>query len=262
MSEQFSSSLSPLFSDLLPPKPRVSVPAGTLAPAPYLIRDSSRRMPAQRCTNPFYQRERFSRSALSCSECKKGCGFDAAALGVWIVPRCAGLASGAGALAGHGDGSGAGDALDAVRLADLDEGLDLGLGPADLDHDGLVADVDDAAAEHLDQREDLGALLGQGRDADEHEVAGDDGLADVVLDLDDRDDLGQLLADLLEDAVVADDDDGHAAELRVLGAADDQRIDVEGPRGEHARDVGQDARFVLDECIDYVLHGKPRFLWH
>ena len=65
----------------------------------------------------------------------------------------------AGALAGHGDGAGSGDVLDAVGTADVQEGLDLRFGAADFDHEGLLADVDDAGAEHLDQGDQLGEVL-------------------------------------------------------------------------------------------------------
>ena len=47
---------------------------------------------------------------------------------------------------------------------------------------------------------DLGPALGRGVDLDQHQVALDEVLARDVEDLDDRDDLLELLADLLEDA--------------------------------------------------------------
>ena len=53
---------------------------------------------------------------------------------------------------GHGDRPGSGDALDAVRLAYVDERLDLLLGPAHFHHNELLADINDFAFEHLDQR--------------------------------------------------------------------------------------------------------------
>ena len=45
----------------------------------------------------------------------------------------------------------------------------------------------------------------------------------------DRDDLLELLADLLEQAIVAVDDDGDPREVRVLGLADRETLDVEDP---------------------------------
>ena len=89
--------------------------------------------------------------------------------------------------------------------------------------------------------------VGGGVDLDQHQVALDEVLAGDVEDLDDRDDLLELLADLLQDPVVAHDHEGDPREVRVLGLADGQAVDVEPARGEHARDVGQHARLVLHQ---------------
>ena len=64
-------------------------------------------------------------------------------------------------------------------------------------------------------------------DLDQHQVAFDVILVGEVEDLDHGDDFFQLLADLVQDAVVADDDEGHAREPRILGLADGQAVDVE-----------------------------------
>ena len=80
-------------------------------------------------------------------------------------------------------------------------------------------------------------LLGADADGDQGQVALDVRRAREVADADDRDELGQLLADLVERVVVGDDDDRHAGELRVLGPADDERVDVEPAGREHVGDV-------------------------
>jgi hypothetical protein len=67
-----------------------------------------------------------------------------------------------------------------------------------------------------------------------------------IIDAHHGDDLFQLLADLLQHAVVADDDKRHAREAWILGLADGEAIDVETARGEHAGNVGQHAGDVLD----------------
>ena len=59
---------------------------------------------------------------------------------------------------------------------------------------------------------------------------------------------------MLEDAVVADDDEGHAGELGIFGFADGEAIDVEAARGEHAGDVGQHAGDVLHGGREDVTH--------
>ena len=45
------------------------------------------------------------------------------------------------------------------RRVAVNKGLDFGFGTADLDHQGLRADIDNLAPEHFDQRKDLGPLL-------------------------------------------------------------------------------------------------------
>ena len=125
---------------------------------------------------------------------------------------------------------------------------------ADLDHEVVGADVDDPAAEHLDQQADLDPLLRRGLDLDEHQVALDEVLAADVLHLDDGDDLVELLADLLQLGVVAVDDEGHARQVGLLGLADGEAVDVEAARGEHAGDVGQDAGLVLHQRRQDVPH--------
>ena len=66
-----------------------------------------------------------------------------------------------------------------------------------------------------------------------------------------------MLADLVERDVVGVDDDGHAGEVGVLGAADDERIDVKSACGKHTGDPGEDAGLVDDQGGDDVAHKGP-----
>src|SRR4051812_5917620 len=59
------------------------------------------------------------------------------------------------AVADQGDPAGAGQLADAEGAHQLDERLDLLLLAGDLDHELFLADVDDPAAEDLDELEDL-----------------------------------------------------------------------------------------------------------
>ena len=61
--------------------------------------------------------------------------------------------------AGHGDGAGAHHLPDAEAAQQRDEGVDLLLGAAVLDDDGLRADVEDAALVELDDAQDLGPVV-------------------------------------------------------------------------------------------------------
>ena len=101
----------------------------------------------------------------------------------------------------------------------------------------------------------------RGRDLDQHQIAFDEVLRADVVDPDDRDDLLELLADLLEHAVVADDDERHPRELGILGLADGQAVDVVAARGEHARDVGQHAGHVLHDGRQNVTHLRKCSEW-
>ena len=60
--------------------------------------------------------------------------------------------------------------------------------------------------------------------------------------------------------VVAHDHDRDPRQVRVLGLADREAVDVEPARGEHARDVRQDARLVLHQRREDVA-DPARALW-
>ena len=93
-------------------------------------------------------------------------------------------------------------------------------------------------------------------DLDQHQVALDVILRADVVDADHGHDLLQLLADLLQHAVVADDHEGHPRQLRVLGLADGQAVDVVAPRGQHARDVREHPGHVLHQSREHVTHSR------
>ena len=88
-------------------------------------------------------------------------------------------------------------------------------------------DIDDSAAEDLGQLADFGSLAGLHLDLDQHEVAFDMVVGAHVVNANDGDNLFELLADLREDAIVADDDKGHPREAWAFGFADREAIDVE-----------------------------------
>src|SRR4051812_27734046 len=79
--------------------------------------------------------------------------------------------------------------------------------------------------------------------------------ADVV-HMDDSNDLFQLLADLIENPIVADNDERHPRKVRIFRLADGQRIDVVAARGEHARNVRQHARHILHHRRQHMTHHQ------
>ena len=97
-----------------------------------------------------------------------------------------------------------------------------------------------------------GRSAGGALDLDQHQVALDVILARDVVDLHDRHDLLELLSHLIEVPVVAHHDDRDPRELRVLGLADRQALDVEAARRKHPRDVRQHARLVLHQRREQV----------
>src|SRR5262249_24139255 len=126
-----------------------------------------------------------------------------------------------------GDPAGAGQFEDAVGPHQFDEGFDLVFLAGDLDHEAAGTDIDDPATEHLHEQGEFDSLGGGGLDLEKHEVAFDEVLGADVHDLDDGDDLVELLANLIEDRVIALDDEGHAREVGVLGFANREAVDVE-----------------------------------
>jgi hypothetical protein len=106
------------------------------------------------------------------------------------------------------------------------------------------------------RRESLDALARLHLDLDQHQIAFDVIARTDIIDPHHGDDLLELLADLFEHAVVADDDERHPRELGVFGFADGQAIDVEAAGGEHAGHVGQHAGHVLHRGRKDVSHSE------
>ena len=141
----------------------------------------------------------------------------------------------------------------------LDEGLDFVFAAGDFDHHVLRADVDDAGPEDLGDLLDLRAAAVLRADFHQHQVAFDVILVGEVEDLDHGDDFFELLADLVEDAVVPIDDESHAGEPRILRRTDGQAVDVERPGGEHPGDMGQNAGLVHHQRGEDVSHARLTF---
>ena len=145
------------------------------------------------------------------------------------------------------DGAAAGHLLDAEGAHQLDEVVDLLRRAGDLDDHRLRGDVDDPAAEDLEDVEQV-AAGGVGRvHAQQQQLVGDDALAGDVVDGDDVDELGELLGGLLGLLPAHVHGDGHARHRGVVGGPDRQRVDVEAAPAHHRGDAVEHARLVLDE---------------
>ena len=69
-----------------------------------------------------------------------------------------------------------------------------------------------------------------------------------------------MLSNLLDHAIVADDDERHSAHFGVFGATDDERIDIKTAGGEHSGDVCENAGPILNQGTDYMLHFVSSYI--
>ena len=127
--------------------------------------------------------------------------------------------------AAQADPPGADELAHAVRANELFERLELLGAPDDLERDRVAADVRDARAGDLAERDQLGALVGRRADRDQRELALDRLVGPQLGDAQHVDELVHLLLDLLE---------------RVLAAVDAQRQprDVRAARSARPRGSG------------------------
>jgi hypothetical protein len=78
----------------------------------------------------------------------------------------------------------------------------------------------------------------------------------VVKDGPDRDQILKLSASLLNNSVLASEDNGHAGEIINLGVTHDQRVNVETASSQDTRDAGQNTGLVLDKTVENVSLGR------
>src|SRR3989442_580471 len=140
-------------------------------------------------------------------------------------------------------------------LAQLVERLQLPLLAGRLDGERLGRHVDDLGPEDVGRSHDLGPVLRLGIDANQHQLTLDVVVVGQVADLDDVDQLVELLHDLLDDELVAVDDDGHPGDGGIERLSHRQALDVVTAGREESGHARQDAELVLDEDGDRVLAG-------
>ena len=93
-------------------------------------------------------------------------------------------------------------------------------------------------------------------DLGEQQLALDERGRGVVQHGPDGDQVLQLTAGLLDDAVLAREHDGHAGEVLDLGVADDEGVDIEAASSEDAGHAGQHAGLVLHEAVEHMALGR------
>ena len=104
----------------------------------------------------------------------------------------------------------------------------------------------------------LEVLRAEDRDLGEQQFALDERGGRVVKDGPNGDEVLELAAGLLDDAVLAGQHDGHAREVLDLGVADDERVDVEAARGKDAGHAREHAGLVLHQAVEDVPFRRRR----
>ena len=105
----------------------------------------------------------------------------------------------------------------------------------------------------------LKVLGAQDVDLGEQQLTLDKCSIGVIQDGPNRDQILELSAGLLDDAVLASEHNGHAREVLDLGAANNEGVDVEAAGGKNAGDAGQNTGLVLDQAVkDVAGRGSQR----
>lgn len=101
----------------------------------------------------------------------------------------------------------------------------------------------------------LEELRTQNRDLSQQQLTLHKSRVSVVQDSPDRDEVIQLAASLLDNAVLTLQHNGHAREVLNLSVANDQTVDVEATSSKDTRHTRQHTGLVLDEAVQNVPLG-------
>jgi hypothetical protein len=181
--------------------------------------------------------------------------------GVDVVHGAGGSGLGGGERVGfgaaaHGDDAGADDFHQAEGREQFEQAVDFFLVAGHFKRDGVRGDIEDAGAEDVGELEDLRARLLPCPDLHEGKVAHEGGFArDVVHEenVDELIDIGDDAARLVLGGVHSD---GHARDVRFFGAADGERVNIEGAAAQERDDAREDAGLVFDVNDECVHHGN------
>ena len=99
-------------------------------------------------------------------------------------------------------------------------------------------DVDNLGTKDVTDLHDFWPSGSGGFDAKQNKFSVDDVSIFEVVDFEDIDKFFELFDDLLQDLIVADDNDGHARYFIVLGRADVEGIDIEAATAKKPCDAG------------------------
>ncbi len=99
-------------------------------------------------------------------------------------------------------------------------------------------DVDNLGTEDVADLHDLWSSGGGGFNAKQNKFAVDDVSIFEVVHFENIDQFFELFDDLFQNLIVADDNDGHARYLIVLGGPDGEGIDIEAATAKETCDAG------------------------
>jgi hypothetical protein len=74
----------------------------------------------------------------------------------------------------------------------------------------------------------------------------------VIQDSPDGDEVLELAAGLLDDAILSGEHNCHAGEVLDLGVAHDKTVDVEAAGSENPRNTGEHSRLILNQAVEDV----------
>jgi len=120
----------------------------------------------------------------------------------------------------------------------LEELADFAFVTSDLDGKTGGLDVDNLGAKDVADLHDLWPSGGGGFDAKQNKFAVDDVSIFEVVHFENIDQFFELFDDLLQDLIIADDNDGHSGDFIVLGGADVEGIDIEAATAKEPCDAG------------------------
>src|SRR5699024_6112445 len=140
-------------------------------------------------------------------------------------------------------------------LQNIQQRLQLGRGARRLDNQRVRADVHNVGTEELRSLDNLGAVAISGSDLDQQQTALHRGLRIRTRQLEHRNQLVQLLRNLLDNSLLALDDEGDAIDAVDLGAPRTNGDDIERTPGEHPGDAGDDSVLVLSQDRQSVKVG-------
>ena len=117
-------------------------------------------------------------------------------------------------------------------------------------------DIDDAATEDIDQLANLSAPAVFRADLNQHQVAFDKVGTRKVLHFDNRDDLAQLLTNLIQCFFVTIDHKRDAGKIRIFRGTDCKAVNVVRTGCQHTGNVRQHAGLIYDQGRQNVFHIK------